>query len=428
MRRLLLLSLIIYLLVLAGLVTYNGHVLALSLIFVVYLSISLLLSPNNLKLKFDRSLSSVRVGTDTPVVVTVNITNTGSTLEEVKIDDDLPSNLSVSDGSPSHLLCLTSGQSTSWSYTVQGKRGSYNLNTITVKVGDPFGLTSLTKNYPTSGNFFVIPPILRLKNVVIRPRHTRVYSGIVPARTGGTGIDFLGVREYKEGDPHRWINWRASARYSEKVFSNEFEQERVADVGIVLDGRIRTNLFAGDHSLFEYSALAAATLADVFLSQGNRVSLLLYGRSLQWTFPGYGKTQRERILRALAQAQPGSSQVFEALDQIPTRLFPAHSQVVFVSSLMTEDLEMLLKLRSRGYHVIIVSPDPVTFEVSLLPKEPETELAERIVRIERELMLKRLRRAGIQVINWDVSKPFDQIAQSHLGRRPLWLSSVEANP
>lgn len=427
MQRLSLLSFIIYLLFLAGLLTRDGDVLALSLIFVVYVSFSLITAPQMPKLKFERKVSASRVSPDTPVIVETSIVNNGSTLEEVRIDEDLPSNLEVCDGSPSQLFFLPGGKTTTWSYTIKGQRGAYNLNSINAITNDPFGLIPQPISFPIKGHFFVVPPVLRVKNVVIRPRRTKVYSGIVPARTGGTGIDFLAVREYQEGDPTRWINWRASARHRSKFFSNEFEQERVADVGIVLDGRVRTNLFAGNHSLFEYSVLAAATLADTFLEQGNRVSLLLYGKSLQWTFPGYGKTQRERILRRLAQAQPGSSQVFEDLENIPTRLFPSHSQVVLISPLLVEDIEVLMKLRARDYHIIIISPDPITFEVSLLPKLAEIKLAERIVRIERELMLKRLQRVGIQVVNWDISKPFDQIAQSHLGRRLSWIPTMEVN-
>jgi uncharacterized protein (DUF58 family) len=428
MQRLFLLTLIIYLLLLAGLITRDGHVLGLSLIFVVYISFSILSAPRGLEMKFQRQMSSSRASPDSTVTIKTSITNIGSTLEEVKILENLPDNLSVCDGSASQIFFLPAGKTTSWSYTIKGKRGAYNLDLIDVVTSDPFGLIQKTKSYPLDGQLFVVPPILRLKNVVIRPRRTRVYSGIVPSRTGGTGIDFLAVRDYKEGDPTHWINWRVCARYPSKFFSNEFEQERVADVGIVLDGRMRANLFTGDHSLFEYSVLAAATLVDIFLAQGNRVSLLLYGKSLQWTFPGYGKNQRERILRVLAQAQPGSSQVFEDLDNIPTRLFPAHSQVVLISPLIVEDVEMLMKLRARGYHVIIISPDPVTFEASFLPDQPETKLAERIVRLERVLMIKRLQRAGIQVINWDTTKPFDQIAHSHLGRRPLWIPSEDVNP
>ena len=80
----------------------------------------------------------------------------------------------------------------------------------------------------------------------------------------------------------------------------------MADVGIVLDGRERSNLFAGGRSLFEHSVVASAALADAFLTQGNRVGLLIYSQYLQWTVPGYGKLQRERILQALSGAAPGS--------------------------------------------------------------------------------------------------------------------------
>ena len=83
------------------------------------------------------------------------------------------------------------------------------------------------------------------------------------------------------------------------------------------------NLFPGGHSLFEHSVLAAGALADAFLTQGNRVGLLVYSHYLQWTLPGYGKLQRERILHALSQCAPGPSQIFDGLQYIPTRVFPA---------------------------------------------------------------------------------------------------------
>jgi uncharacterized protein (DUF58 family) len=241
---------------------------------------------------------------------------------------------------------------------------------------------------------------------------------------GGPGVEFFGVREYQTGDSPRWINWRASAHHSTALFSNEFEQERVADVGIVLDGRIRTNLFGNGQSLFEHSVTATAALADAFLAQGNRVSLLQYGQFLQWTLPGYGKLQRERILQALAHAETGGSQIFSDLSYIPTQMFPAHSQVVLVSPLHEDDLDMLIQLRARGYQVLVISPDPVAFELSGLPMDKNSALAARIVRMERDLLLQRLQRAGIQLLNWDVSKPFDKVVQGHLGRPPAWMRAV----
>jgi uncharacterized protein (DUF58 family) len=344
------------------------------------------------------------------------------------------------------VLELRHGKTATWTYTIRGPRGYYAFSSVRVKAHDPFGLVSRDHAFALSsaGRLFILPPVLRLKCVAIRPRRTRGYSGLVPARVGRTGTDFFGVPEYQASDPPHWMNWHTTARHPDTLFSNEFEQERVTDIGIVLDGRQRANLYA-HHSIFEYSTLAAAAMADAFLSQGNRVSLLLYGRFLQRTLPGYGKVQRERILRALALAEMGDSQAFADLDSIPTRLFPAHAQVVLISPLLpgsfpllterTDDVEALIRLRARGYQVMVISPDPVAFEESFIRAVPLQEvslpdvgLAARVARIERSLMLQRLQPAGIQVINWDVSKPFGQTVHSHLGRPLAWLRAVGGNP
>jgi len=275
------------------------------------------------------------------------------------------------------------------------------------------------------GRLFVLPPVTRVRNVAIRPRRTRVYAGTIPARVGGTGTEFFGVREYQPGDPPHSINWRASARYTDTLYANEYQQERVADVGIVLDGRLKTNEFARGQSLFEYSVQAAASLADALLNQGNRVGLLLYASYLGWTFPGYGKIQRERILHALANAKTGESQVFSDLEHMPTRLFPPESQIVFVSPLTTEDLKPLVQLRAQGYDVLVVSPNPVKFELSYLPpSNPAVDLAGRVIHMERLLLLQRLQRANIHVLDWDVKEPFDLLVKRRLGRSPAWLRAV----
>lgn len=421
MRRAYLLGLIAWALIMTGLLTFRGELLALALPLVLYLLGGMLRAPQGPNLKVTHHLSLERVSAHTPVVVSVSVTNLGPALDSMLLEDLLPAGLKVQDGSPRHLLKLTRGQTFEWKYTVSGLRGFYPFASLRAEAHDLLDVVRRENLVSTGDQLFILPPILRLRRVPIRPRRTRVYSGIVPARVGGPGVEFFGVREYQAGDPQRWINWQKSARQISALYSNEFEQERVADVGIVLDGRIRTNLFAGGRSMFEYSALAAATLADAFLAQGNRVGLLVYGRYLEWTFPDYGRIQRERILRALALAQPGSSQVFSDLDHLPTRLFPPRSQIVFISPLTEEDTDMLTRLRARDFQVMVISPDPVAFELNYLPKQAESELAGRILRMERELVLQRLQRAGVQLVNWDVSLPFDRVVSNRLGWHPAWV-------
>jgi uncharacterized repeat protein (TIGR01451 family) len=424
MPRSILLSLLAYALLLTGIATVKGEFIALALPLVAYLIVGYLQAPEKIKLEARRHLSIERTSPNSNVDVTVTVTNRGTTLEEVLLIDVLPAGLVVRSGFNQHLLRLGKGDSYTFAYTVSGARGGYVFEVLELKISDHLAVSSSRVRVEAKGRLFVLPPVTRVRNIAIRPRRTRVYAGTIPARAGGAGTDFFGVREYQPGDPPSAINWRASARQLDKLYANEFQQERVADVGIVLDGRLRTNEFARGHSLFEYSVQAAASLSDALLNQGNRVGLLVYASFLAWTFPGYGKIQRERILHALANARTGESQVFSDLEHIPTRLFPPETQMILVSPLSEDDFVPLTQLRAQGYEVMVVSPNPVKFELSYLSANETIQLAGRVIQMERALLLQKMRRAGIHVLDWDVTEPFDLFVKRRLGRSPVWLRAI----
>ena len=424
MNRPLFLALNLYLLLLLGLATVSGDVLALAAPLALYLLVGFWRAPAEIKLHARRSLSAERVSSNQNIDVTIEITNRGEAIEELTILDDLPRGLTLLNGETRHLIRLAPNQSASWTYTVSGLRGDYAFTPLRVTARDSLGLLQRAETLPAPARLIVLPSVPRLKQVSIRPRRTRVYAGDIPARVGGSGVDFFGVREYQTGDSPRRINWHISARQPDSLYANEFEQERVADVGILLDGRDRSNRFGVDRSLFEHSVMACASISDALITQGNRLALLVYGQYLQWTIPGYGKVQRERILQALAAARPGGSEVFTSLAHLPTRLFPVQSQIIVISPLVPDDFDSLVSLRARGYQVTVVSPDPVRFELSYLPATSEVETAARIVRLERGLLLRRLQGAGIQTVDWDVSQPFDGAVRAALGRTPQWLRSI----
>jgi len=237
-------------------------------------------------------------------------------------------------------------------------------------------------------------------------------------------VNFFGVREYQLGDPLRWINWRVAARHTESLFTNEFEQERIADVGLILDARQQSDVLSPDGALFDHAIRATASLADVFLNAGNRVGLLIYGSGTERTFPGYGKVQRDRIMRALARARTGFNYALASLEYLPTRFFPARSQIVMISPLNPDDLPVLVRLRANGYQVMVISPDPIDFEAKsadfrvLAGRRRMLELATRIARAERRLLLRELQRVSIQIVDWQVTQPLDQVIRVSLGRLP----------
>jgi uncharacterized protein (DUF58 family) len=335
--------------------------------------------------------------------MTLSIQNVGNDLEEISLADVLPAGLRV-EGDLTYHGMLQAGQTEKLLSTGRGVRGKYEFSGVKVSTNDLLGMYRHEKFVPSVGTLAVLPAMERLERLKISPRRTRVYAGVIRSRESGAGVEFFGTRAYVPGDPLRHLNWKAGARW-DLLITNLFEQERVADIGIILDARSVVEVTADGESLFEHSVRAAASLAEHFLREGNRVGLLIYGTMIEWTFPGYGKQQRVRILAALAKAELGEHAVFKELEHLPTRLFPSESQIVLVSPLLRGDVPMLRYLHALGYRALVISPDPIAFEKRSLPQDECAALAEGIARMERNATLSKLRRASVNVVEWDVTTP-----------------------
>jgi uncharacterized repeat protein (TIGR01451 family) len=413
--RLLFLSCLAYALIAFGIGSLNGGILALLVPILVYLGSSLLFGANQPNLIASRTLDVDTVAPGRQVTVTLKVTNSGETIEELLIEDLVPKNLEIVSGDVRLLAALPSGESIVLTYVVRGPRGNYRFNHYSATSRDTLGILGRVSRLTAEAKLLILPEVPRIRVVPIRPLRTHGFAGPIPARQRGSGVDFFGLREYQLGDPLRAVNWRVTARHEEALFTNEFEQERIADVGLILDARQQSEIHSEAGSLFEHSVRATAALADSFLREGNRVGLLVYGWNMERAFPGYGKVQRDRILRTLARARTGSNFALENLEYLPTRFFPPRSQIILVSSMLQDDLQVLTQLRAVGYSVIVVSPDPVSFEARLADKGKIIPLAVRLARIERVTLIRNLQRVGIQVIDWKVEQPFQQAIQSAVG-------------
>ncbi len=427
MNRTVLLGVLIYVLVFPAIVMLQGDLLLLALPLMLYLGVSLVTRPDKPDLAIVRKLSAVRTNQGEPVTVDLTITNHGEAIDSLHLQDQIPDGLEIVDESATTLTAMAPGQTIHLSFQIAGRRGVYLLPGVQATATDRFGLAKRSvflKSDEETSRLFVLPDVQKLPRIGIRPPRTRVFAGTVPARKGGPGTEFFGVRPYQPGDSLHWINHRASARFDDEFFVNEFEQERAVDIGLILDVRRETNLFPGNRSLLEHSVMAAATLADAFLDSGNRVGLFAYGGGVDWTLPGYGKRQRERILHALARVRLEEHQVFKDIGHLPTRLFPIRSQLVLVSPLRTEDGDDLVALRARGYQLLTVIPDPVDFERLGLGASLQADLAVRVVQLQRNQLLQRLHQAGIQTFEWKVETPFAGAALGRLDRAPRWSRGV----
>lgn len=421
MSRALLLSLVIFAVLAAGLASLEGRLLALLMPLLAYLGAAMLAMPETVPVRAQRDVHPGAVQEGEPATVRVTLNNERESVAVLQVTDSLPGGLKffgrsaalgkVGRSTAALVTTLAAGATVVLDYAVTAQRGAFEFQSVTVTVSETLGLFQRKARVPAYGRLIAVPRAGRLRSLAIRPRRTLGFAGPIPSRQSGVGVDFFGVRDFQAGDPLRRVNWRGMTRRPDRPTTVEFEQERTADVGLILDVRRESAFEMESVSLLEYGVQATAAVADSLLGDGHRVGLLLYGRGIEWVFPGYGRVQRERILRALATAGPGDSQVFATLDFFPARLFLPRSQLIFISPLLRDDQRMLLRLRALGYAVVVVSPNPVVYEAANLQETPLLSLAVRWATLERRVMLQQLRQGGIPVADWHLDDALDSAIQ-----------------
>jgi uncharacterized protein (DUF58 family) len=420
-NRVLGIGVIIFTLLMAALITRNGDVAWMMLPFLAYLATGILKTPalEKLHLTARRTLEQNRSNGVPSVDVSLNIQNQSMETIYLSIKETIQAGMKILEGDLSRLVALQSGESTELKYTFTAARGNFSWKTSSTVVSDPLGLIEIEMLLPASGMIQIRPQIKKFKSIHFRPSSTLHSPGSIPARFGGSGTDFFGVREYHSGDSLRRLDWRLTARHPRKFFTKEFEQEEIADIGLILDARKESNIRIGEESLFESSIGATASLAEMFLHQGHRVSLLVYGDRILNSFPGYGKQQLHQIMSCLSRAQIGlenSRSVHP--DFLPLWMFPNHALLVIISSLPSDDRSFFLRLCASGYQALLISPDPVDFTYPILAQNQGSanRLAIRAARLERCIRLNNISQLHIPVIDWQVNRALFPLVRNALAR------------
>jgi len=311
-------------------------------------------------------------------------------------------------------LALDAGEERASRYAFIAARGRYRWQAVRVIATDPFGLFASELMLPAVAELEVQPRAGKFRALALPPCATLRSPGTLPARLAGRGTDFWGVREYYPGDPLRRIDWRLAARHPGQFFTREFEQEEVADAGIILDARRKADVRLGDESLFEHSVQAAGSLAETLLGQGHRVSLLVFGDELATVFPGYSRVQLQRIRHCLAKAKVGLTDNRVTLGYLPLGMFSTRALVVVFSALAPGDRVLFSRLRARGNRAVLVCPDALAFAAPGVGAELADRLALRACRAERRLELRQVAAEHVCVVDWSVDQPLAPLLQDAL--------------
>jgi uncharacterized protein (DUF58 family) len=165
-----------------------------------------------------------------PTAVQVRITNRGrSTRWGVVAHDEHLGGATTWVGTirPGETVTMTSGRGAP-------RRGEAHPGWVELRSAAPFGVAERRRRLPVEGTTLVLPSTLPLAAPsFIETAMAREASARTEPRRGA-GPEYLGVREYRPGDPVRQVHWRLTARHGELVV-RDLEEERMPRLAIWLD-------------------------------------------------------------------------------------------------------------------------------------------------------------------------------------------------
>ena len=178
-------------------------------------------------------------------------------------------------------------------------------------------------------------------------------------RRRGDGTDFEQLREYRQGDALRQIDWNASARL-QKLISKQYQDERDQQVIVMLDCGRRMRAQHGDLSHFDYALNSTIHLARAVLAKGDAISVQAFaGQAYRFTPWIKGRSKLNLILNQLYDLDTSLDHpdYLKAAQQLCERLHK-RALVILVTNLRDEDQEDLLpalQLLQQHRHLVLIA-------------------------------------------------------------------------
>ena len=185
------------------------------------------------------------------------------------------------------------------------RRGRYGQDTFAISSKFPFGILRRTRTLPAPREIVVLPSIQPVPEIIRQlPRLSAEIEGL----RKGRGDDLYALREYREGDSARHVNWKATAK-SQRLKIREFTEQEENRLTFIFDSRVPAlNETARDG--FELAVSLCACLAWRVYETGSWLQFLSddlktpMAPAREIIFP---------VLEALAVAEPKTAGVSEKL-------------------------------------------------------------------------------------------------------------------
>lgn len=310
-----------------------------------------------------------------------------------------------------------------WSARIETRptrRGLGPVSAVWLRWEGPLGLATRQVRQDLEAVIRIRPDITPVRSPALQLFLRDAQFGMVARRIRGEGTDFESLAEYEPGMDRRRIDWKSSARHA-RLFAKEYETERNNQIVFAFDcGQTMCEPIAGLPRI-DRAVTAALTTAWIALGAQDRVAVYGFAQRPQVLSP-FVTAPREfaRLQEATAALDYSAEQpnFTLALSTLAARLRRRSLIVVFSeftdptsAELMIESMRRLVE-RHRVIFVVMADAELADFVRAPVRSAQDAAMAITATTLQhqRTLVLQRLRRAGILVV---------EAPHQHIGNRLL---------
>lgn len=277
----------------------------------------------------------------------------------IQIFDHVPDGLSVENLPLS--VELQPGRQSQISYRLRPlMRGHFSFEHCEINLPSPMGLWSDKRLLNIPDTTRVYPDFARLYGgQLLAVDNWLSQLGVRQRQRRGLGLEFHQLREFREGDSLRQIDWKATARQRTPI-AREYQDERDQQIIFMLDCGRRMRSQDGELAHFDHALNACLLLSYIALRQGDAVGLSTFATDhAHYLAPVKGSGQLNVLLNTVYDLK--STQRSADYQAATTQLLARQKRralVVLVTNLRDEDDEELLtavKRLSKLHRVLVAS-------------------------------------------------------------------------
>jgi uncharacterized protein (DUF58 family) len=240
------------------------------------------------------------------------------------------------------------------------ERGLHVFECLGLRLRSPFGLWLVAETIPVTNEVRVYPDFMSIMHYTLLATDNRLsQAGLLRHQRRGLGLEFHQLRDYRQDDSLRQIDWKASAR-AHRLISREYQDERDQQIVFLMDCGERMRAKDDDLSHFDHTLNAALLLGYVALRQGDAVGLCTFGHDKpRYLAPRKSVAAVNTLLNVVYDLQPSwqTPDYLLAAQYLSQRL-TKRALVVLVTNIRDEDddtLEPAMRHLRKNHAVTIAS-------------------------------------------------------------------------